>query len=489
MFKNGHGTNQATITIGGKESVYQEHPPCVTLNSKIVTKGGVKNASDIVVGDHVLTHLGRFRKVKTVYKRRYIGDITKIKTKGNKQTFFVTPEHPVYSVRASRCPYDKSAKIKLKCKPNCKKRISTYKKKCSECFKKYEKLWTAAENLSLDHFIAVPKIKTTTKPKYSKEEMFLFGLFLADGDYSKLDGIRFNLGKHENDLIQKVVKLMKSIYNLDPHFDLSNQGSTRITFYSRKITKEFFHMFYKGARTKEFPSTFLNFNVELLHSFITGYIAGDGSIRKKNPNNIDFYTTSKKLRDGFNLIMHKLGFPPTITSSTPKDSCINGRVIKSNGEGYAFSFNLNNRTSWSDKSYNYIPITSILYIPYNDFVFNYEVEEDNSYIVNGHTVHNCLRLIDFKIKENKLNFIVYFRSHDLWAGFPENLGGLQLLKEYMAIELGVEDGEIIEVSKGLHLYDYQWPIALARLNNSLPDKAAITKEEANMGESWMKTND
>ncbi|MEE8470973.1 MAG: thymidylate synthase [Dehalococcoidia bacterium] len=71
----------------------------------------------------------------------------------------------------------------------------------------------------------------------------------------------------------------------------------------------------------------------------------------------------------------------------------------------------------------------------------------------------CLRGIDTRVQSGKLHFVVYFRSWDLWAGFPSNLAGIQLLKEYMASEIGVDDGELIALSKGLHLYDYTWELA------------------------------
>ncbi len=73
----------------------------------------------------------------------------------------------------------------------------------------------------------------------------------------------------------------------------------------------------------------------------------------------------------------------------------------------------------------------------------------------------CLRGIDTRIRDGKLHFFVYFRSWDLWAGFPSNLAGIQLLKEYMASEIGVGDGELIASSKGLHLYEYTWELAKA----------------------------
>jgi thymidylate synthase len=71
----------------------------------------------------------------------------------------------------------------------------------------------------------------------------------------------------------------------------------------------------------------------------------------------------------------------------------------------------------------------------------------------------CLRVVDTRIQDNKLNFVLYFRSWDLWGGFPTNLGGLQMLKEYMAKEINVEDGMIAAFSKGLHLYEHAWDLA------------------------------
>ena len=83
----------------------------------------------------------------------------------------------------------------------------------------------------------------------------------------------------------------------------------------------------------------------------------------------------------------------------------------------------------------------------------------------------CLREIDCRIiapdglhegEEPALHFIVYFRSWDLWGGFSANLAAIRLMQEYMAKEIGVEAGEIIAASKGLHLYDHTWDIAKLR---------------------------
>jgi len=71
----------------------------------------------------------------------------------------------------------------------------------------------------------------------------------------------------------------------------------------------------------------------------------------------------------------------------------------------------------------------------------------------------CCRQLDARIQDGKLHFYIYFRSWDCFNGLPANLAGIQLMKEYIVDEIGVEDGEIIASSKGLHLYDYVFDIA------------------------------
>ena len=66
----------------------------------------------------------------------------------------------------------------------------------------------------------------------------------------------------------------------------------------------------------------------------------------------------------------------------------------------------------------------------------------------------CLRQVFLRIKNNRLLFYPYFRSNDLWGGFPINLAGLAVLQKYMADEIGVEVGSMIYSSCGLHIYGY-----------------------------------
>ena len=74
----------------------------------------------------------------------------------------------------------------------------------------------------------------------------------------------------------------------------------------------------------------------------------------------------------------------------------------------------------------------------------------------------CLRHIDMRIRDGRLIFYPYFRSWDLWGGFPANLAGIAVLQKTMADEIGVEAGPIIASSKGLHIYGYAEELAKLR---------------------------
>lgn len=91
----------------------------------------------------------------------------------------------------------------------------------------------------------------------------------------------------------------------------------------------------------------------------------------------------------------------------------------------------------------------------------------------------CLRVIDFKIVNEELILSAFFRSWDIFTGLPENLGGLQLLKEYILMHLNfpIKDGPMIIYSSGAHLYEMYFPII--NQMNALHIKHTETKGENN----------
>lgn len=78
----------------------------------------------------------------------------------------------------------------------------------------------------------------------------------------------------------------------------------------------------------------------------------------------------------------------------------------------------------------------------------------------------CLTVVDLEILDDKLVNYSYWRSWDAHAGLPANLGGLQLLMEFMAREIGVDTGRMIAFSKNLHLYERQFEFVEDMLSGS-----------------------
>ena len=88
----------------------------------------------------------------------------------------------------------------------------------------------------------------------------------------------------------------------------------------------------------------------------------------------------------------------------------------------------------------------------------------------------CLRQISLKIKNNKLNATSFWRSWDLFAGTPQNLGGIVIAMEYIseminmkALDIGkdlskVTPGILYAHSDGLHIYEHNLDVSKLLVN-------------------------
>lgn len=492
MYKNdGYGTNQACMSISQPSDINLKDPPCILPESYIITAGGVKYAKDVNVGESVLSHDGKFHRVKKVFKRFYNGTIYKLSKYSNFCTY-VTTNHPIWGINnVKTCPYDKDVVYKLTCESNCAKQESVYEqqgKNCPKLYNDYKLDWTDIQNCSNFY---VPSVIIHKDLNYNDDfladKFRLYGYFLADGNLLKPDkrdeGLTFAINKHDLYIISDIEHIFNKVYNkkVTKYY---NNNLCRLYVYSKELCKEFKQMFYdvpknfdkgkgNGKYTcyyKVFPVEFLRLPAEIQKELLLGLSSGDGHLTKDGDTSI--YVTSEKLAVLLIAMLNSLY--PTHSGYIRKcygQSIIDGRHIISRKNGYVFIYRDSNSTynrqilNYKNNSnkYNCRKLNIEKSINYSGYVYNFEIDKSQSYIVDGYLpAHNCLRSIDTRIKDGKLHFMVYFRSWDLWNGFPANLGAIQLLKEYMAGSIGVEDGQIIASSKGLHLYDYVWELARLR---------------------------
>ena len=139
-----------------------------------------------------------------------------------------------------------------------------------------------------------------------------------------------------------------------------------------------------------------------------------------------------------------------------------GTVSKSGFKG-SYIINVPNQVEWIIKHYKEKGFGNnhcYIQVGYPESSYAYDQPFKNE---SERQTSPCLRGIDTHIKDNKLHMAVVFRSWDLYAGFPENMGGITMLGEYISNELGIEMGPLSFSCLKLHCYDSQIEALKARL--------------------------
>ena len=79
----------------------------------------------------------------------------------------------------------------------------------------------------------------------------------------------------------------------------------------------------------------------------------------------------------------------------------------------------------------------------------------------------CMIMVDFKIRNNKLNTTAVFRSNDMFGAWPSNAFAILELAKYVASKLGIEVGSVTIHSISAHVYEVNFDDARKTLNNML----------------------
>ena len=74
-------------------------------------------------------------------------------------------------------------------------------------------------------------------------------------------------------------------------------------------------------------------------------------------------------------------------------------------------------------------------------------------LMRKHKSSPCLVFLQAIIQEEKLNLTVFFRSHDMTQGWPENAYGCAAIQEEIARAVGVESGLLIIMSGSAQIYN------------------------------------
>lgn len=388
---------------------------CVVGDTWINTKsGGGKMAKDIEIGDEVLTHRGRYRKVIDIIPTKNKNNIFKLKVSNRMTPLYLTGNHLVLTnvgwVRTDELNPDlhlvaingdiesveKDYTIDMKSFCNSynphvidgkiyKEISKNTKSKTTKNGKTVEYFSNPFEFIEIDEDLA-----------------WAFGLWFAEGSVSKNNkkepvGIRITTNdKDEAELTHKWLNIMKSKLNLNGN---TYTGSTKrgdviytwlTTDVNSQIIGNLFHSFGDGCKNKLIPEWIMELPKQKLKYFLDGLLAGDGTITKcqdcritvANPKMLlQIYQIGLKLGLGMSLQMQEKS---SVLSTTPHTYTCNFRK-------YNDKYSKNNSNS-AIKFYDglrYAKIKELHLTEKVEDVYDFTVDEDHSFSASGVVLHNC----------------------------------------------------------------------------------------------------
>lgn len=363
--------------------------PCFVPGTMVLTNEGYKSIENIKEGDMVLTHTNQYQKVVKPMQNYCNSDVYKIDTMCS-DPIYTTEEHPFYVRKRYRAW-------------NNTKRM--YDRKFEE------PKWVKAKDLTKDYYVGVainqkseiPQWDGITlhwsdgrKDRYSnkiiecinKEDFWwIIGRYLGDGWLRNDSGVIICCAANETTEITNVLDRLEWNYNI------ANEKTVNKIHIPFKEIGAFCSQFGRGAENKRLTSSVLNLPVSLLRAFLDGYISADGSFTQ---NKYKASSVSKELIYGIGQCVAKVYHVPfSVYKTKRKPTCvIEGRTVNQR-----CSYNIVFKTdkckqdkAFYEDGYIWCPINAISTEPYNGYVYNMEVENDNSYVVQNIIVHNCTDL-------------------------------------------------------------------------------------------------
>lgn len=421
---------------------------CVLPDTFITTINGPVQIKDIKEGDLVLTHTGTFKKVLSVMKRDYEGELLKIRP-SCRQPLYITSNHPIYASFAYRSSaiengkkltgqlrpkYDFSfidaGNLFLTVKKTDKRTLLHYPRISKEekviiDMKSFFPDWVDIENekitpkktLSNGRIIPNPIKKAPKIKRYieiNNEIAFMIGYFVAEGSKN---GVRENDNRKSvsfagNKIETKVLDILEKAFE---EFDVKNvywkereKDNGRVIMVNSapifELVKE-----CKKEDLKRFPSFSYLLDREKTLYLLSGYLFGDGCFLRRSvySNTISPYIAYQLID-----LYSKLGYKPRSFKQNRKEG--KDQIIVDLSQQDSIDF-INEIFKYEDIKYvfedkrmkefqkpklssyqTFISEDFVSYVlrekeikNYKGEVFNLEVEDDNTYVANSIIVHNC----------------------------------------------------------------------------------------------------
>ena len=376
---------------------------CLPAGHPIHTLDGAKDISEVKRLDLVLTHKGRYRNVVRVMKRRHQGKMYSITLAGvgrSKKVLRLTGEHPVlisdskgnvqwvkaeeiaaHRLRAGKGINNHSSYV---CLPRLQPDVSSTGKYIPTFDYIPDTLTVVSDRIERKD----GKYRWDQYPIWltlSEDFAYFCGLFVAEGSFSThrgrlTGGMRLTLNIKEESLVMRAIFVLENL-GVDCHtYNYPETNKMEVCFGCLPLAHLLKIECGAGAKSKRVPQFIMEGSNEIRRAFLDGLLAGDG----KNPGadgkgQRTLRTASKRLAYETRLLLAAVGRWASVTERN--ESGKPTYTVPVSGD-VAY-----NRFLFTDE-YILKPISFVSSEEVDEEVYNFEVEEDNSY-VSEFAVHNC----------------------------------------------------------------------------------------------------
>ncbi len=363
-------------------------PPCFKAGTKVKTSDGYKNIENVVVGDMVLTHNNRYRKVTNVMCKQ-VETYYKVKIQGS-VPLSVTENHPFYVRTMQRVGETRTwgnpewVQVHDLCQSKHKGTV-VRQSYVGIPINQQSKIpqWDGVEHTHNIYGKASVIKKKHELDLTSKAVWRMIGRYIGDGwlryDHKE---VVICVGKHQKD------DLLKIIADAGYRCTVSEECTTyKATIHNVELFT-YLQQFGSTPANKKLTSDVLDLPTDLLEEFIDGYLSADGH---RDGDIYSCCSVSEELILGLQQCIAKVYNQPTNIAIKINDKPIEGCEVHCHT-----AWNLSFRKKWSQKQH-FICDDGYLWVPFREkelvseqiIVYNLTVEDDESYTVHNMAVHNC----------------------------------------------------------------------------------------------------
>lgn len=386
---------------------YFYKPRCLAPWQEIVTRQGVKAIKDIVVGDEVMTHKGRFRRVTKTMQRHHKGDMYGVKLGGRyRQATWMTDEHPVLVRDQSGERKWVTAKDLVAGRPSPTQNVNNWNSWA--CLPKYADetetvfevdvtkyvSWKPAPNRPGQFFRE--SLRKKIGPTYHYTEFpesleltrdlgYFLGLYIAEG-WTAANEVSWAFHRDEQDLVDHCVLMLEKLTGLSASTstrpDRPDFKGVYVRIHSTVLAEFLRNLCGKGAGNKHLPDFVWESPREFQQGLLDGVFDGDAAIKK---DTIIFCQTSENLAWQVRMLRATINDDFAAVTEMRMESEKHNTQYRS---CYSPVRERKYKRVLSDEQYVYKPISEVFVRQYDGTVYNIEVDEDHSY-VSDFAMHNC----------------------------------------------------------------------------------------------------